>query len=70
MWRVRVNQDCRGTGSCVGIAPRYFELGDDNRSHPVADVAEPDEVILDAAASCPMEAIEVEDVETGAPVEP
>jgi ferredoxin len=32
MWRVQVNSDCIGSGSCVGIAPARFALGDDNRS--------------------------------------
>ncbi len=70
MWRIRVNEDCRGTGSCVGLAPRIFALGTDGLSHPVSDVIEPDDVVLDAAASCPMEAIEVTDLDTGQRVEP
>ncbi len=70
MWRLRVNGDCRGTGSCAGIAPRHFALGTDNRAYPVTEVVPPDEVILDAAVSCPMEAIEVQDAQTGVPVEP
>jgi ferredoxin len=70
MWRVRVSSACIGSGSCVGIAPRRFELGDDNRSHPLGDEIEPDDAVLDAVASCPMEAITVFDVETGETVEP
>ena len=69
MWRVTVNEDCIGTGSCAGIAPRHFELRADNRSHPVAELVEPEATVLDAALSCPMEAIAVVDVQTGDPVE-
>ncbi|HKT06136.1 MAG TPA: ferredoxin [Rugosimonospora sp.] len=69
MWRLEVTRDCIGTGSCVGIAPRHFALGADNRSHPLAEVVDPDPVVLDAAASCPMEAILVRDASTGDPVE-
>jgi ferredoxin len=70
MWRVRVNSDCIGSGSCVGIAPNRFELGDDNRSHPLDDEIEPDDAVLDAVASCPMEAITVFDADSGETVEP
>jgi ferredoxin len=70
MWRVHVNSDCIGSGSCVGIAPARFELGDDNRSHPLAEEIEPDDAVLDAVASCPMEAITVVDAATGETVEP
>jgi ferredoxin len=70
MWRVHVNSDCIGSGSCIGIAPKRFDLGDDNRSHPIDEEIEPDDAVLDAVASCPMEAITVVDVATGEPVEP
>jgi ferredoxin len=70
MWRVQVNSDCIGSGSCVGIAPARFALGDDNRSHPIAEGIEPDESVLDAAASCPVEAITVLNTETGEQVDP
>jgi ferredoxin len=36
----------------------------------VADEIEPDDDVLDAAASCPMEAIVIVDTETGETVEP
>ena len=70
MWRVRVGSTCIGSGSCVGIAPGQFALGDDNRSHPLNAEIAPDEAVLDAAASCPVEAITIVDVETGEAVEP
>jgi ferredoxin len=70
MWRVRVSDECIGSGSCVGIAPERFVLGADNRSHPVSGTLDPDGSVLDAAASCPMEAITVEDAATGRMIEP
>ncbi|GII20420.1 ferredoxin [Planosporangium mesophilum] len=70
MWRVRVDGACIGSGSCVGVAPGHFALGSDNRSRPLSDEIEPDEAILDAVASCPVEAITIEDADTGEPVEP
>ena len=69
MWRVEVNPDCIGSGVCASTAPRHFALGDDNRSHPLAALVPPDDVVLDAAASCPMEAIGVVDAETGEAVD-
>ena len=45
-------------------------FGDDGRAHPHGGTGEPDEAVLDAAASCPMEAIVIRDAETGEPVEP
>jgi ferredoxin len=70
MWRVTVDDACIGSGSCVGIAPGHFALGEDNRSHPVAAEIAPDEVVLDAAVSCPVEAILITDADTGAVVDP
>jgi ferredoxin len=71
MWRITINETCIGSGSCVGLAPQYFDLDDaEGRSHPIDPDAEPDEAVLDAVASCPMEAISVVDLETGKTVEP
>jgi ferredoxin len=70
MWRVRVDGGCIGSGSCAGVAPAHFALGDDNRSHPLASEVAPDEAVLDAAASCPVEAIRIVDAESGEIVEP
>ncbi|HEV7897556.1 MAG TPA: ferredoxin [Planosporangium sp.] len=69
MWRVGVDGSCIGSGSCAGIAPAHFALGDDNRSHPLAPEIAPDEAVLDAAASCPVEAIMIVDAESGEAVE-
>ncbi|MET7395885.1 ferredoxin [Dactylosporangium sp. NPDC005572] len=71
MWRITVANTCIASGSCVGIAPDRFELDDaEGRAHPVTtDVDPDDEAVLDAVASCPMEAISVVDLETGEPVE-
>lgn len=66
---VAVDRDtCRGSSICLGTAPGRFALGADNRSRPVAEQTEFDELIIDAAASCPVEAITVLDADTGEPV--
>ncbi|MEU7613610.1 ferredoxin [Micromonospora sp. NPDC049204] len=60
-WRIGVDSHrCIGTSICAGTAPEHFRLVD-GRSAPLADVATPAEVILDAANSCPVEAITVRD---------
>jgi ferredoxin len=69
-WRVTVGPECIAAGSCLGIAPDRFALGEDGRSHPVRDQVEPDESVLDSAASCPMEAIGVFNAATGERIEP
>jgi len=70
MWTVRVSDACIGSGSCLGVAPRHFVLGADRRSHPTAEQIEPDDAVLDAVESCPVEAIIVSDLETGEIIDP
>ena len=70
MWRITVTHECIASGVCVGIAPDRFELDDAaGQTHPITPDVEPGERILDAVASCPMEAISVVDLETGETVE-
>ncbi|ONI76992.1 cytochrome [Actinosynnema sp. ALI-1.44] len=58
-WRLEVDRHaCISSGMCVGIAPDHFELEADG-SHALADVVDQDEVVVDAAESCPVEAIRV-----------
>lgn len=63
--RVVVDKDtCIGSASCVAIAPDLFELDDDGKA-VVKDGASLEDVIevLDAAKSCPVDAIIVYDTE-------
>ncbi|RSM85966.1 ferredoxin [Kibdelosporangium aridum] len=58
-WRIEVQRHlCISSGICVGIAPRHFDLEGDG-SHPLADVVDHDDVVVDAAEACPVEAIKV-----------
>ncbi|SCF22931.1 ferredoxin [Micromonospora chokoriensis] len=60
-WRIGVNsRRCIGTSICAGTAPEHFRLVD-GLSAPRAEVVAPDEVVIDAADSCPVEAITVRD---------
>ncbi|HTJ34046.1 MAG TPA: ferredoxin [Dactylosporangium sp.] len=70
MWRITVSDKCISSGSCVGLAPERFEIDDfEGRSHPTPADIDPDDAVLDAVASCPMEAITVVDLDTGEPIE-
>lgn len=69
-WLVAVDKaSCIGSAMCVAVAPDRFALDEQGRSGPVVAETEPDEVVRDAAASCPMEAISLLDADTGARVE-
>lgn len=60
---------CIGAGNCVHIAPKTFQLDEENVAYLVDPSAETDEDILDAAKSCPTDAIYL-DTEDGRAVYP
>jgi ferredoxin len=56
-WKVEVDGgSCLGTGMCTSIAPDHFRL-DGGTATPVKSDIDPDDAVVDAAESCPMEAI-------------
>jgi ferredoxin len=64
-WRIDVDRElCAGTGLCVGTAAGRLRL-DAGRARPVREVVEPDQAVVDAAETCPMEAITVRSLTTG-----
>jgi ferredoxin len=58
--------ECSAHGDCVEIAPQVFRLDDT----AVVIGTGPDELILEAAETCPAVAISIVDDETGATVFP
>ena len=69
-WRVSVDKKlCIGSAMCVAIAPDRFVLDEQQRSGPAEAEIDPDELVRDAAASCPSEAISLVDDGTGRPVD-
>lgn len=65
LWEVAVDRErCIGSGICVGTAPGRFVLTG-GRSGPVRAFVGPDGAVLDAAESCPMEAVTVRERGTG-----
>jgi ferredoxin len=57
---------CIAQGDCAELAPNVFEV---DRSARVIG-AGPDELVLEAAANCPTEAIVLRDAQTGEQVYP
>jgi ferredoxin len=69
-WQIAVDvKECIGSGMCAGTAPEHFRLIK-GTSSPIQENAEPDEAILDAANSCPVEAITVRDAADGTLIAP
>lgn len=63
-WKLTVDHlVCIGSGLCAATAHRHFQLGPDRRSHPVSSLISADKEVLDAAISCPVEAITI--IESG-----
>jgi len=62
--RVRVDRDlCIGVGNCVAYAPTVFALDKENKAVVLDPSSVDDETLLEAAESCPENAIIVEDDE-------
>ena len=60
--QVRVDRDlCIGVGNCVAFAPTVFKLGEENKAVVLDSSSIDDDTLLEAAESCPEQAIIVED---------
>lgn len=69
-WLIDVDgQTCIGSGICAGTAPDNFELVD-GVSHAKHSEIEQSDAVVDAAESCPVEAILVKDAGSGETVAP
>jgi ferredoxin len=61
-YKIKINRGlCSGYAECVGIAPEVFKLGDDNISVVMDADGADNEMVLDAARACPVDAITVID---------
>jgi ferredoxin len=70
-WQVEVDRSvCIGSAQCVHHAPDAFRLDTGMQSHPVEPGTDANEKILEAAESCPVEAIMITLLESGEPVFP
>ncbi|HEX3780247.1 MAG TPA: ferredoxin [Pseudonocardiaceae bacterium] len=58
-WRISVDESlCIGSAVCAGTVPSRFRI-EGGHAVPVHEVIEPDDGVLGAAESCPMEAIRI-----------
>ena len=60
--KARVDRDlCIGVGNCVAIAPTVFELDKENKAVVLNPNSADEAVLIEAAESCPENAIIIED---------
>jgi ferredoxin len=60
--KVRVDRDlCIGAGNCVAAAPTVFKLDKNNKAVVLEPESVDEDTLMDAAESCPVDAIIVED---------
>ncbi|MFD0689654.1 ferredoxin [Actinomadura fibrosa] len=70
-WNVSVDRRvCARTGLCAASAPAQFELDETGQSHARAETTAGSDEVMEAAESCPVEAIAISDAETGEPLFP
>ncbi|GHE97842.1 hypothetical protein GCM10018785_72770 [Streptomyces longispororuber] len=70
-WHVEVDRSvCIGSGMCVGTAPDGFVLDSARQSHPKEPETDAAEAVLEAAESCPVEAITITLADSGEVVFP
>lgn len=59
---IKVNKElCIGAGTCTVIAPEVFEFDDNLKAQVKDPKGAPEDLIIDAAKSCPVLAIILED---------
>lgn len=69
-WQIAVDvNSCIGSGRCSHMAAAYFELLDEH-SRVIDEIVAPNQPVLDAAESCPVEAITVSERGSGRLVAP
>lgn len=62
--KVKVDRDlCAGIGNCVAIAPKVFRLDTSNKVEVIDVSSTSEDKIMNAAKSCPLNAIIIEDDE-------
>jgi ferredoxin len=62
--KVRIDRNlCTGLGNCVALAPTVFELDEEDKAVVLDPASVPDDALIEAAESCPYDAIIILDDE-------
>ena len=62
--KVKVDRNlCTGVGNCTAFAPTVFKLDEENKAVVLEPASVDDDALLEAAESCPVQAIILEDNE-------
>ena len=70
-YRIHVKRDtCIGSKNCVHCAPGTFALDEETIAVVLDPAGEPDELVLEAAQVCPVDAIEIFNDTTGERLHP
>ena len=60
--KIKIDRDlCIGVSNCVAIAPTAFKLDEGNKAIVLAPSSVDDDTLMEAAESCPENAVIVED---------
>ncbi len=60
--KVKIDRElCSGVSNCVAIAPTVFKLDDENKAVVLGPGSVDEETLMEAAKSCPENAIILED---------
>jgi len=60
--KIRVDRhSCIGVGNCMAIAPTVFRLDEENKAVVIDPSSVDDQTLLEAAESCPENAVIIED---------
>ena len=60
--KIKIDSDlCTGVGNCVALSPTVFKLDAKNKAIVLDPASVDDDALLEAAESCPEDAIIVED---------
>lgn len=69
--KIRIDRDaCIGEGLCVSTAPGVFDLDEEEKCYIVDPSGADEATIREAAEACPVQAIILEDEETGEQIYP
>ena len=69
--KITIDRDeCIGDGLCVNEAPETFEMDDDSKAITLEGSTESRDTIIEAARSCPVDAIKIVDADSGEQLAP